>query len=113
GAGAGHCPVTARIYLGRTRPRMSSLSTHGGPTAGGNKVTITGTHFAPGATVKFGAKASATVTFVSGTKLRAVAPAHAAGTVPISVTTPAGSSPATDDDLYAYGRPTISSLSPT
>jgi hypothetical protein len=113
GAGAVSVPVTASIYLVQTPPTISALSTHGGSTAGGNKVTITGTHFAPGATVKFGGKASAAVTFVSGTKLRAVAPAHSAGTVPVSVTTPAGSSPATDDDLYAYGRPTISSLSPT
>ena len=55
-----------------------------GPTAGGNTVTINGTNFLAGARVKFGATASASVTFVSATQLKAVAPAHAAGTVDVT-----------------------------
>jgi hypothetical protein len=61
------------------------------PTSGitGSTVTINGTNFAPGATVKFGTVASASVTFVSGTQIKAVVP-NGAVTAKISVTTPAG-----------------------
>ena len=94
-------------------PTIALLNPTGGPTAGGNTVTITGTGFVPGATVKFGATASATVTFVSVTQLTAKAPAHTGGSVRILVTTPAGTSAATNADLYAYGPPTIALLNPT
>jgi hypothetical protein len=83
-------------------PTVTSLSPNAGPTAGGNTVTITGTGFVPGATVKFGATASSTVTFVSATQITAVAPAHAAGAIHVVVTTPAGVSVANAGNLYTY-----------
>ena len=94
-------------------PTVSSVSPNAGPAAGGNTITIEGTNFQSGATVKFGTTASATVTFVSATQLKAVAPAHAAGTVDVTVTTPGGTSAIVAGDHYAYGPPTVSSFTPT
>jgi len=100
-------------YTYDARPTMTSLSPKAGPIAGGTSVTINGTNFLAGAGVKFGATASATVTFVSATQLKAVAPAHAAGTVDVTVTTPGGTSAVVAADHYTYdARPTVSSLSP-
>jgi hypothetical protein len=77
-------------------------------------VTINGTNFTSGAGVKFGTTASATVTFVSATQLTAVAPAHAAGTIDVTVTTPGGTSAIVAGDHYTYdAQPTLSAMSPT
>lgn len=94
-------------------PTVTSVSPNAGSTAGGNTVTINGTTFVSGASVKFGATASSLVTFVSATQLKAVAPAHAAGTVDVTVTTPGGTSAIVAGDKYAYGQPTVSSFTPT
>ena len=66
---------------------MTSFTPASGIT--GSTVTVNGTHFAPGATVKFGALTSPSVSFVSGAQVKAVVPNSA---VPgkIAVTTPMG-----------------------
>jgi streptogramin lyase len=94
-------------------PAVTSVGPDAGPVAGGNTVTINGSGFVPGATVSFGATPAASVTFVSRTLLRAVAPAGTAGAVDVTVTTAGGSSPATSADLYAYGPPSVTGLAPT
>src|SRR5205823_1707198 len=104
---------SADKYAYENKPTVTSLSPTAGSTAGGNTVTITGTNFISGATVKFGATASGSVTFVSGTRVTAAAPAHAAGTVDITVNTAAGTSSLVNGDKYAYGKPAVSSVSPT
>jgi hypothetical protein len=98
----GHSPATSNDLYAYGPPAITGLSPHGGAIAGGNTVTITGTGFVPGAVVKFGSTLSATVTFVSATQLKAVAPAESAGTVRVLVATPGGTSPATSADLYTY-----------
>ena len=106
--------VAADHYTYDAKPTVSGVSPPAGPTTGGNTVTINGANFVAGAGVKFGAAASATVTFVSGTQLKAVAPAHTPGTVDVTVTTPGGTSVIVAVDHYAYdARPTVGSLSPT
>ena len=65
---------------------MSSVSPNTGPTAGGTSVTITGTNFASGATVKFGSAAATNVVVVSGTTITATTPAGSAGAVTVTVT---------------------------
>ena len=69
-------------------PTVSSVSPNSGPTAGGTAVTINGTDFVSGATVKFGATAATGVTFVSSTTITATTPAHAAGDVDVEVENP-------------------------
>ena len=60
-----------------------------GSVAGGEAVTITGTNFAAGATVLFGAAAATDVAFVSTTTLTATTPlAQPAGTVDVTVALP-------------------------
>jgi hypothetical protein len=87
GAGAVSAAATDTIYLVQSAPTVTSLTPASGIT--GSTVTINGAHFAPDATVKFGAFSSPTVTFVSASKLKAVVPN---GAVPakVSVTTVAG-----------------------
>jgi hypothetical protein len=93
---------------------VTGLSPTAGPTAGGTLVTITGTGFVSGATVKFGSTAATGVTFVSSTQLTAVSPAESAGTVDVTVTTPGGTSAASSADKYSYDVvPSVTALSPT
>ena len=94
-------------------PTVTSVSPNGGHTTGGNTVNITGKNFVPGATVKFGATAATSVTYVSGTMpLNAKAPAHGVGAVNVTVTTGGGTSATSNGSLYGYGAPTVSSVSP-
>src|SRR5438105_4012888 len=94
-------------------PSVTSVVPDAGPTTGRNTVTINGTSFTTGAQVDFGTTESATVSFVSATELKAVVPAHPAGTVNVTVTTAAGASSSSTKSLYAYGSPTVSSFSPS
>ncbi len=122
-AGSGVVHVTVGSVAGRSLPTNADLYAYGPPTvgtvspnagstAGGDTVTITGSGFAPGATVMFGSTASPTVTFVSKSKLKAVAPPGSGGVVDVTVGTSAGSSATGSADLYAYGAPTVSAVDP-
>ena len=71
---------------------ITGLSPNSGSTAGGTQVTISGSNFVSGATVQFGGTTGTSVSFVSGTQLKATTPAHAAGAITVAVTNP--SSPA-------------------
>jgi hypothetical protein len=73
---------------GLPAPTLDSISPTSGPIGGGTVVTLTGTNFVVGATVLFGATAATGVTFNSTTSLTATSPAHAAGTVAVTVTNP-------------------------
>lgn len=105
--------VTATVLTAGGAPAIKKLAPNAGPTAGGNTVTITGSGFSPGATVAFGSTASPSVTFVSSTQLKAVAPPEAAGVVAVTVTSSGVTTASTNNDLYAYGPPTVTSFTPT
>jgi hypothetical protein len=76
---------------------------HGSP-SGGTTVTITGTDFTGATAVKFGA-ANAKVTVNSATSITAVSPkGMGSGTVDVTVTTPAGTSPTSPADLFTYTK---------
>ncbi len=92
-------------------PKVTSVSLHEGPTAGGTIVTIVGSNFAAGATVRFGTKPAARVTVVSATRITATSPAHGAGSVRVIVTIPGGTSIATSADLFEYLAPKVTSVS--
>ncbi|VVE76123.1 autotransporter outer membrane beta-barrel domain-containing protein [Pandoraea anapnoica] len=96
-------------------PTVSNVSPSSGPTGGGTTVAISGSNFVAGSTsVKFGATAAAGVSVTSASSLTAVAPAGAAGTVDITVTTAAGTSATGASDWYTYvAPPTLSSASPS
>jgi hypothetical protein len=95
-------------------PTVGALSTV--KAAAGTSVTITGAGLSSATSVRFGdAEATFTPQTSNGlTKLVAVAPAHAAGTVDIAVTNPTGTSAASTSSKFAYipPPPGITTLTP-
>jgi hypothetical protein len=94
-------------------PSVQSVEPDGGDVAGGTFVAVTGEGFTPGTTVTFASIPATDVTVLSGTQLTAVSPAHAAGAVDVAVTTREGTSLTETTDLFSYGPPTISTLTPS
>ena len=99
-----------------TTPTITSFTPTSGPTAGGTVITIAGTNFATGATVRIGGVAATGVTLVSSTQLRATSPAGTAGAKSVQVTNSNGQS-ATAAAQFTYtapaGGPTITSVTPS
>lgn len=95
------------FYVGA--PFKQSLSPTSGSTAGGETVTITGTGLSTATSVSFGAN-DATPTVVSDGQITVAAPAGAAGSVGVSVTTAGG----TNNGLsYTYiAVPTVTTIAP-
>ena len=95
-------------------PTIASLSPSGGPTTGGTAFTISGTNFTTATAVDFGSTAAASFTVQSPTTITATSPAHAAGVVAVSVTTPVGTSSTTTPTCdYDFGTaPAISTIAP-
>jgi hypothetical protein len=94
-------------------PAVTQVSPGVGPVAGGQTVTLTGSNFATGSTVSFDSfTASNIVVNDTGTQITATAPAHAAGSVAVSVDGSTGTSAASAAATYIYaGVPTIASVS--
>ncbi len=100
-------------------PTVISITPNSGTTNGGTALTIAGTGFLPGATVKMGGTSAIVLAVVNSAIITATAPAHAAGAVDVVVTNtdakngtltsgytftaPAGNNPA----------PTVTSINPT
>ncbi len=94
-------------------PTVSKISPTSGTTAGGTSITITGTGFLSGATVKLGGTSATGVTLVSGTSITAKTPAHAAGTVSVVVTNSDGQSGTLSNGFsYANPAPKVTAISP-
>lgn len=74
-------------------PTVASVSPATGLAAGGTAVTISGTNLTGATGVTFGGTAATAVVVVNSSTITCTAPAHAAGTVDVVVTTPKGSSP--------------------
>ncbi|MFY9908302.1 MAG: IPT/TIG domain-containing protein, partial [Candidatus Sulfotelmatobacter sp.] len=101
----------ANGYTYVVEPSVTSISPNSGVVAGGTAVTITGTNFATGATVKFGANAATNVVVVSSTSITATTPAGSAGAVTVTVTVNGQSGSLTNGFTY-IGAPTVTSVSP-
>lgn len=80
---------------------ITNVNENFGSTSGGNTVIITGTNFINVTGVSFGSTAALSFTVVSPTIISAVAPSGT-GTVDVTVTTIAGRSSTSIDDLYAF-----------
>jgi hypothetical protein len=107
-------------------PQVTAIATPGtsppgGSTAGGTAVTITGSGFVNGATVRFTPTSGGTATpatnvsVLSDTSIVAVSPGVvSAGSYSVTVKTPAGTS-AAGSNVFAYSQlyPTVASISPT
>ncbi len=94
-------------------PSVGGVSPRNGPVVGGTSVVITGSGFTADSVVRFGSSRATTATVVSGTEIIAVAPPEASGAVDVTVTSSAGASAPGAADLFAYGAPSVSSVSPS
>jgi hypothetical protein len=87
-------------------PTVTGVSPNSGPelnTACAPTVTVTGTDFVTNqTTVTFGGTAASSVNVTSPESLTAIAPSHTRGTVDITLTTPAGTSPTGPSDQFTY-----------
>ena len=88
--GQGARSTIANPFAAAALPVVNSLSPTTGPAAGGTNVVITGTGFTGASAAKFGTLAATEFTVVSDSKIVAKAPAQAASTKTVQVTTPAG-----------------------
>lgn len=97
-------------------PTISYLEPTSGPVAGGNTVIMAGNHLTGATAVAFGGTNATSFHVDNDNQITAMAPAHAAETVDVQVTTPSGSSAAAgtyNDYIYTAALPTITLLSPT
>ena len=92
-------------------PTITLLDPTGGPTAGSTSVTIAGSDLTGATAVTFGGTVATSFIVNSGTQITAIAPAHAAGSVSVLVTTPGGVSADTGADDYTYLAPITRQLS--
>jgi hypothetical protein len=91
-------PIATPGSGGAATPSVASISPSSGPAAGGTQVTINGSGFAAGQTVKFGAVAATSVTVNSSTQIVARSPAGAPGAVDVTV----GGSATVAADRFTY-----------
>ncbi len=114
--GSGHNSMFSSLKVNAVTnpaPTVSSIAPTSGSTAGGTSITITGTGFLAGATVKFGGVAATNVTLNSSTSLSATTPAHAAGTVDVLVTNSDGKAATLSQAFtFALPAPTVTGVSP-
>ncbi|MFC7933821.1 IPT/TIG domain-containing protein [Streptomyces cinereoruber] len=105
---------SAARYTYIAYPVVTGVSPNSGPLAGGTTVTITGTGLSGATSVTFGAGHPATDVSCSATSCTATAPAGAAGTVDVQVTTPGGTSVTGAAARYTYvAQPAVTTVSPT
>lgn len=84
-------------------PIVTSVSPAQGPQAGETSVTITGENLGHVSSVKFGTSAATEVAVnEAGTQITCKSPAHAAGTVDVTVTVSGYVSPTSAADNYTY-----------
>jgi hypothetical protein len=99
-------------------PVVSAVNPNAGPLAGGAAVTITSSvpNFTGATTLHFGATAigSGSFTVVSPSVITTTSPAGSAGTVDVTVTTPAGTSAISPADQFTFEpAPTVTAVAPT
>jgi hypothetical protein len=98
-----------------TAPVVTNVNPPAGPLAGGIAVTIQGENFSGATAVKFGSTPGNIVSVsADGSNLSATSPAGGAGTVDITVVSPAGTSTTGSADQFTYApAPTVNKVSPT
>src|SRR4029077_918173 len=103
---------SADVYTYVARPAVTAVSPKAGRTTGGNAISISGSGFSGATAVAFGG-VPASFLVNNSASISAVAPAHTAGTVDVTVTSVGGTSAASAADHYTYdARPTVTSVSP-
>lgn len=99
-------------YRYANAPTVTDISPFGGSTFGGTDVTITGTNFQTGATVKLGTRDCINPVVVDANTITCTTTSDVPGTVAVNVTNPDTQvSTVTDNYIYAT-PPTVSGVSP-
>ena len=121
GAGANGSCTIGSVEVASV-PTVSAVSPNTGPTSGGTAITITGTGFVTGATVKIGQGSGAGPTAIAATNVKVASPTEItavtgggakAGTWNLFVVTSGGTSVANSGDDFTYNPvPTVSAVSP-
>jgi hypothetical protein len=93
-------------------PAVTSVTPSSGPTAGGTSLTIGGSGFVAGATVKVGSGAATAVTVISGSTITASTPPGPASVVSVTVTNPDGQVGTRANGFTYVAPPTVSSVTP-
>jgi alpha-tubulin suppressor-like RCC1 family protein len=109
GTSAVNAPADRFTYV--PAPTVTKIKPSSGSAAGGTVVTITGTNFVSGATVKFGSVTAASPEVVSATSIKVVAPANIGGAAAVTVTTAGGTSSLSSADEFNY-KAFITGVSP-
>jgi hypothetical protein len=110
--GAGATPFSNADRFAYVGPWVTRVAPTTASAAGGTPVTLTGFGFSGATAVSFGATPATAYTVVSGTEITATAPAVAAGSVDVHVTTPNGTSPTTASDRITYLTPSLTRVTP-
>jgi hypothetical protein len=105
---------TAQTILAGTPPVpvVGKLAPKKGEASGGTAVTITGSGFSGASAVHFGANAASSFEVLSSTAIRAISPPGTSGAAEVTVTSPAGTSATGKGDVFKYGKPTVTAVSP-
>lgn len=111
----GYFGISPSNFYYEDTPTVTSVSTSTGDVGGNSEVTVTGTNFAPGATVSIGGTNCLNSTYLNGTSIKCdKTPATAAGTYEVRVTNPGGTTNALASAFtFNTSSPTLSSFSPT
>ena len=91
-------------------PFIASVAPGQGTIVGGTPITISGAYFAGATSVTIGGAPATNLVVVSPTTITAVTPAHAAGSVSITITTPSRTS--TFPNAFSYASSSILSIVP-
>lgn len=113
GVGHGNMFGTFTVNDVALPPTISSVAPTSAPTTGGTLVTINGTDFQNGATVKFAGANAVSVTFFDSTRLSATTPVGTAGPAAITVTNPDSQSATFNGFSYTAPAPTVTSVTPS
>ena len=108
----GQATAPASVFTYYAPPTVSSIAPASGPIDGVTPVTITGTAFRSGATVKFGGTSATSVVVVSATQITCNTPAHAAGQVDVVVTNTDGQLGTLPNGFSYQPPPSVTSISP-
>lgn len=93
-------------------PAIAAVAPTQGTTLGGTAFTLSGQAFLPGATVTFGSAAATNVTVVNATTITGTTPAHAAGSVDVTVTNADGQTHTLPNAFTFVPPPVVTSIVP-
>jgi hypothetical protein len=115
GGVAGSPDLTSMFRYEIVYPKITGITPASGPAAGGTLITINGSGFLTTRNVRFGDTQGANLTIIDDRNLTITAPAHPAGTVPVSITNAKGtgySEEATTMYQYDVPVPQLTGISP-